>query len=103
MASIFKDCGFYVVSIASNHCMEFGPQAMVDSMLTIGSNGVQTVGRRRNLEEARQPVYFERNAVRIALLAYCSILRTGYPAGPATPGAAPLRATAVCEPLEYQP
>jgi poly-gamma-glutamate synthesis protein (capsule biosynthesis protein) len=65
--------------------------------------GIQTAGAGRNLEEARQPAIVERNGVRVAFLARCSVLRDGYAAEPAKPGVAPLRAHTYYEPQEYQP
>src|SRR5215203_5075757 len=32
LASIFDDCGFDVVSVASNHSMDWGPDALLDSI-----------------------------------------------------------------------
>jgi poly-gamma-glutamate synthesis protein (capsule biosynthesis protein) len=41
--------------------------------------------------------------LRVAFLAYCSILNEGYAAGPDKPGVAPLRAHTRYEPVDYQP
>jgi len=41
--------------------------------------------------------------VRVAMLAYCSVLHEGYAAGSDTPGVAPLRAHTRYEPVDYQP
>ena len=41
--------------------------------------------------------------MRIAFLAYCSIVHDGYAAGPDKPGVAPLRAHTRYEPVDYQP
>src|SRR5262245_34483510 len=32
MASVFGDCGFNVVSMAGNHAMDWGPDAMLDTI-----------------------------------------------------------------------
>ncbi|MBI4189029.1 MAG: CapA family protein [Betaproteobacteria bacterium] len=102
MASVFSDCGFDVVSLASNHGMDWGPDALLDSMELFQKKGMQTVGAGRNLKEARQPAIVERNGVRIAILGYCSVLRDGYGAGLNKAGIAPLRARTYYEPMEYQ-
>lgn len=102
MASVFTDCGFDVVSLASNHGMDWGSEAMLDSMELFQKKGIQTVGAGRNLKEARQPAIIERNGVRIAVLAYCSILRDRYAAGPNNAGIAPLRAHTYYQPTEFQ-
>jgi poly-gamma-glutamate synthesis protein (capsule biosynthesis protein) len=102
MASVFTDCGFDVVSLASNHAMDWGEDALLDTVALFRDKGVQVVGAGRNLEEARRPAIVERNGVRIAVLAYCSILQTGYAAGHDKAGIAPLRAHTYYEPFDYQ-
>lgn len=103
MASIFSDCGFDVVSLASNHAMDWGPEGMFDTLETLRSRGIQVIGAGRSLAEARKPAIIERKGIRVAFLAYCSILREGYAAGENSPGVAPLRVHTRYEPAEYQP
>lgn len=103
MASIFSACGFDVVSVASNHAMDWGPQALLDSLDVLRGRGILTVGAGGSLEEARAPAMVERNGVRVAFLAYCSVLREGYAAKRNQPGVAPLRVHTYYEPAEYQP
>lgn len=102
MASVFDDCRFDVVSVASNHAMDWGEGALLDSIELFRRKGIVPVGAGRNLEEARQPAFIDRNGVRIAFLAYCSVLREGYAAGPKKAGIAPLRAHTYYEAVEYQ-
>ncbi len=102
MASVFEDCRFDVVSVASNHAMDWGPEALLDSIELFRSKGIVPVGAGRNLDEARQPALVERNGVRVAFLAYCSVLHEGYAAGPKKPGIAPLRARTYYEAIDYQ-
>ncbi len=103
MASILAVCGFDVVSLASNHAMDWGEEALMDTRALLREMGIQTVGAGANLQEARQPAIVERDGVRVAFLAYCSVLRDGYAAEPAKVGVAPLRAHTYYEPQEYQP
>ncbi len=103
MASIFSECAFDVVSVASNHSMDWGPDAMLDSIDVLRSRGIKTVGAGRDLGEARATAIVERNGIRIAFLAYCSVLREGYAAEERRPGVAPLRVHTYYEPAEYQP
>ena len=102
MASVFTDCGFDVVSLASNHAMDWGEDALLDTVALFRDNGMHVVGAGRNLHEARRPAIVERNGVKIAFLAYCSILQTGYAAGHDKAGIAPLRAHTYYEPFDYQ-
>src|SRR5436305_6367854 len=103
MASVFTDCGFNVVSVASNHAMDWGEDALLDTIELLRGMGIQTVGGGRNLAEARRPAILECNGLRVAVLASCSILREGYAAGPDKPGVAPLRAHTYYERFDYQP
>ena len=103
MASVYSDCGFDVVSMAGNHAMDWGPDALLDTVALFRNKGIKTVGAGANIKEARQPAIIERNGVRVAILAYCSVLHEGYAAGPNTAGVAPLRVHTYYEPAEYQP
>jgi poly-gamma-glutamate capsule biosynthesis protein CapA/YwtB (metallophosphatase superfamily) len=103
MASVITDCGFNVVSVAGNHAMDWGPEPLLDTVDLLRAKGIQTIGAGRNLAEARQPAIIEAKGLRVAMLAYCSVLHEGYAAGPDTPGVAPMRATARFEPVDYQP
>ncbi|GAA4336217.1 hypothetical protein GCM10023144_30310 [Pigmentiphaga soli] len=103
MASVFSDCGFDVVSVAGNHGMDFGPDALMDTIDNLRGRGIRTVGAGRNAEEARRPAIVEKNGVRVAFLAYCSLLAENYDAGPDRPGVAPLRVHTYYEAVEPQP
>lgn len=102
MASVFSDCGFDVVSVASNHAMDWGEEALLDTIDILESKGIRTIGAGRNLEDARRAVVIEKSGVRTAFLAYCSILNEGYAAGPRKAGIAPLRAHTYYEAVDYQ-
>ncbi len=103
MASIFKAARMDVVSLAGNHTMEWGPEALEDTVGLFHSMGMQVVGAGKNEKEARRPVVIERKGIKIAILAYCSVLRDGHAAGPDKAGVAPMRAHTYYEPYDYQP
>ncbi len=102
MASIFSDCGFDVVSLASNHAMDWGEDALLDTAALLRDKGIQVIGAGKDLREARRPAVVEKNGVKVAFLAYCSILQTGYAAGHDKAGVAPLRAHTYYESFDYQ-
>jgi poly-gamma-glutamate capsule biosynthesis protein CapA/YwtB (metallophosphatase superfamily) len=102
MAQVFTDCGFDVVSLASNHAMDWGEDALLDTLAWFRDRGIRTVGAGATLDEARRPALIERNGVRVAFLAYCSVLHDGYPAGPRKAGIAPLRAHTYYDAFDYQ-
>ena len=103
MASVFSDCDFNVVSLASNHSMDWGEEALVDTLDLFHKKGIQTIGAGRNIQEARTPAVIERNGVRVAMLGYSSVSPAGYEAGPNKVGIAPLRAHTYYEAIEPQP
>ncbi len=102
MAAVVAACGFNVVSVASNHAMDWGPEALLDTIELLRGQGIQTVGAGRDLAESRRPAIVECNGLRVALLAYCSVLHEGYAAEPNKPGVAPLRAHTYYEAFDYQ-
>jgi poly-gamma-glutamate synthesis protein (capsule biosynthesis protein) len=102
MASVFSDCGFDVVSLASNHAMDWGEDALLDTVELLRGKGLRVIGAGKNLQESRRPALVEKNGVRIAFLAYCSVLQSGYAAGRDKAGIAPLRAHTYYEPFDYQ-
>ncbi|MCL4533974.1 MAG: CapA family protein [Bacteroidetes bacterium] len=85
--------GFDVMSFASNHSMDYGEEALFDTLDILSRNNIAVVGAGRNIEEARQPVIVERNSVKVGFLAYNSILHPGLQAEENLPGVAPLWAS----------
>jgi len=59
MASVITDCGFNVVSLAGNHAMDWGPDALLDTVDLLRAEDIETIGAGRNLPEARQPAVIE--------------------------------------------
>ena len=92
--------GFSVVSFASNHCLDWGPDGFFDTIDNARAAGLEVVGVGVDIERARTPVIVERHGVRVAFLAYCSILPAHYWAEAKRPGCAPLRAFTIYEPIE---
>jgi poly-gamma-glutamate capsule biosynthesis protein CapA/YwtB (metallophosphatase superfamily) len=103
MASVFSECGFNVISVAGNHAMDWGEVGLLDTIANLRERGIQTIGGGRNLEEARRPAIIECKGVRVAMLAYCSILSEKYEAGPNRAGVVPLRVHTYYEAHENQP
>jgi Bacterial capsule synthesis protein PGA_cap len=81
-----------VLTFASNHLLDLGPDVLMETIGVLRSLGIAVVGAGANIEEARRPAFIERDGTRFGFLAYCSVLRPNYQAGPTSPGAAPMRA-----------
>ncbi|MBL8552175.1 MAG: CapA family protein [Hyphomonadaceae bacterium] len=101
IAAAIRDAGFHVVSFAGNHCMDWGMEAFQDTIDNLQEAELQVVGVGANIAAARQPVFVERDGVRIAFLAYSTILPMGYWAEASRPGCAPMRAFTIYEQIEH--
>jgi poly-gamma-glutamate synthesis protein (capsule biosynthesis protein) len=64
--------GFNVLSLANNHILNFGEEALWDTTALLERNGIHYIGVGANLKEARKPLLLVRNGLKIAFLAYCS-------------------------------
>jgi poly-gamma-glutamate capsule biosynthesis protein CapA/YwtB (metallophosphatase superfamily) len=100
-AAAFRRAGFHVVSCAGNHCMDFGADALFDTMVALRENGLKVVGVGENIGQARKPVILEAQGRRVAFLAYSSILPMGYWADERRAGCAPMRAWTHYEQIEH--
>jgi poly-gamma-glutamate synthesis protein (capsule biosynthesis protein) len=103
MAGVWDAAGIDIVSVASNHAMDWGPEALLDTVDLFRGKGKLVIGGGKDADEARQPAIVERNGVKIAFLAYCSVLRDGQAAGKGKTGVAPLRVHTHYVPEEFQP
>jgi poly-gamma-glutamate capsule biosynthesis protein CapA/YwtB (metallophosphatase superfamily) len=103
MAGIWKSTNMDIVSLASNHAMDWGPDALLDTVDLFRGMGKHVLGAGKDADEARQPAIVECKGVKIAFLAYCSVLRDGQAAGAGKAGIAPMRAHTYYAPQEFQP
>ncbi|MFC1921533.1 CapA family protein [Chloroflexota bacterium] len=92
-----------VVSLANNHSMDLGPEALLDSIDRIRKVGIEVVGVGKNLTEARQPAILERNGNRVGFLAYGCIGPDRAQATKETPGHAPVRVHTIYKQTQYLP
>jgi len=65
--------GFDVVSLANNHSLNFGKQALVDSVEQLESRGILTAGAGDNLESAHAPAILDVKGNSIAFFAYQNV------------------------------
>ena len=103
MASIWETTGTEIISLASNHTMDWGPDPLLDTQKLFSDMGKYPIGAGKDIAEARRPAIVERNGVKIAFLAYTSVLRDGQAAGATTAGMAPMRALTHYVADDYQP
>ncbi|MBI3042626.1 MAG: CapA family protein [Betaproteobacteria bacterium] len=102
-AAAFATVPFNVLSLASNHTGDWGPEAVEDTVATFRKLAIPTIGAGRNIGEARKPVFFEKDGLRVAFFGYCSVVLPQFWASDDRAGCAPMRASTFYEPIEYQP
>jgi len=88
----FVDAGFHIMSMANNHIVDAGHDAMLETRARLRAQGIATIGAGENLATARLPELLERRGLKVGFLAYASIFPHGYEARSTVPGLAPLRA-----------
>ena len=54
--SIFREMGIDAVTLANNHALDFGEDALLDSVATLDGAGILHTGAGADLSEARKPV-----------------------------------------------
>lgn len=77
--SYLEDMGVDVVSLANNHCYDFGEVGLLDTLTTLEEAGMPYVGAGRNLEEAIRPIYFISGDIKIAMVSATQIERLDNP------------------------
>lgn len=92
--------GINVMSVAGNHAMDYGGEALCDTVAHLRAAGIAACGGGATIEEARRPAILDVKGRKIAFLAYSSILPEGYAADRRRPGCAPLRAHTLYEQVE---
>jgi poly-gamma-glutamate capsule biosynthesis protein CapA/YwtB (metallophosphatase superfamily) len=80
------EMGVDLVSLANNHCYDYGPEALNDTLDTLDGIGMIHVGAGKNSTDAEQPAYFFCGGLRVAVINATQIERTGTPE---TKGATP--------------
>ena len=76
---LLEDMGVDVVSLANNHAYDYGEVSLLDTLETMEKAKMPYVGAGRNLEEARRPVYFICNDIKIAIVSATQVERVDNP------------------------
>jgi poly-gamma-glutamate capsule biosynthesis protein CapA/YwtB (metallophosphatase superfamily) len=75
------------VSLANNHVLDFDVAGLHDTLHTLRQHGIGSAGAGNNADEARTPVFFERNGIRFGMVAFCDH-QPDFAAGQDKPGIA---------------
>lgn len=65
-----------IVSLANNHVYDYGEEALLDTMDTLAQYKVPYVGAGKNLEEAKEIIYFETGGLKIAYVSATQVERS---------------------------
>ncbi|HWO94446.1 MAG TPA: CapA family protein [Dehalococcoidia bacterium] len=88
--------GIDVVSLANNHIMDYGPEGLFDTLVSLELLGVKGTGAGASREAAVKPAIVESKGIRVAFLAFASCRNDSvsgfearsFEAGETTPGIA---------------
>lgn len=67
--AVLEQARVSAVSLANNHSLDFGSDALDDCLRILDAHGIYLAGAGRDREEARRPASFVAHGVRIALIA----------------------------------
>lgn len=85
--AIFTELGIDIVSLANNHALDFGTEALMDSCLALEEAGIRYVGAGENRERAKKLEIIEANGLKIGFLAASRVIPvTDWNAGKNSPG-----------------
>jgi poly-gamma-glutamate capsule biosynthesis protein CapA/YwtB (metallophosphatase superfamily) len=93
MVEVLKKGRIDFVSLANNHMLDYGLDAMFETIEILGQNGIGHSGAGRNIEEARRPALVKKKGLTAGLLSYTTNtnLPMGFQATQEKPGLAPVR------------
>lgn len=66
--SILEQMGTDIVSLANNHVYDYGKNALLDTADLLEETGIPYVGGGRDIEEAKRPIYFIVNGIKIGFV-----------------------------------
>ena len=89
VAKAIRAAGFNLVTLANNHSMDFGGEALTETLQHLSDNGITWIGAGKNLSEARKMALYTIKGKKIAFLGYSLTQPIEFFAGQNSPGTAP--------------
>jgi poly-gamma-glutamate synthesis protein (capsule biosynthesis protein) len=71
---ILKEIGVDIVSLANNHALDFGQEALLDTFTTLDEAEIDYVGAGVNMERAKAPIYYTIGETTIAYVAASHVI-----------------------------
>lgn len=84
--NVFKDLGIDIVTLANNHTLDYGQDALTDTFETLNNSNIQYVGAGNNYDEAKQLREFTINDKKIGILAASRVIPVASWAAGTSPG-----------------
>ncbi len=72
--SAFLDMGVDVASLANNHALDYGTEALSDTFATLDGAGIPYAGAGETRERAAQPIYLNRGGMTVGVLAASRVI-----------------------------
>jgi Bacterial capsule synthesis protein PGA_cap len=85
---VHRVAGFDVLTLANNHAVDFGRDALVDTVRAVRAAGIEPIGAGATDVQARRPAIVDAGGLRIALLGYSDVNPPGFNATATTAGTA---------------
>ena len=60
----------HAVNIANNHILDFGESGLIETIQTLNYAGIAHVGAGINIQEAKRPIIYAKNGIRIGIIGY---------------------------------
>lgn len=83
--------GFGIFNIANNHILDYGENALLESMTLLSKKGIPFVGSGLNIKEASKPLIINKNDVRIGFIGFTTTIPIGFSATEEKMGVYPIR------------
>lgn len=91
-ASDLRKMGFTIVSLATNHALDYGEDGLLDTMEALNTNGIMWSGAGKDIKQALTPAVIRMaDKTKVSIFSLSCTLPVNSAAGEARPGVAPLR------------
>ncbi|MCP4426697.1 MAG: CapA family protein [Chloroflexi bacterium] len=72
-AQALAQAGFDIITLANNHAMDYGPEALLQGLRLLHEQNIAAIGAGTNAEAAYQPHFAEVDGLRLAFLGYVNV------------------------------
>lgn len=70
VAPAIRAAGFNIVTLANNHSMDFGGEALMETLQHLNDNGIFWTGAGKNLSDARKVIFYNVKGKKMAFIGY---------------------------------